>query len=128
TIPLKREKSSSLIVGVAESDVKQISAGTLFRLKDFANFTREKENELLASFHSLDVNEVLTAKGPIIHWIPKHGSIPAEITMVDGELVTGWGEPGLSRVDSGTFLQFERVGFARVFDKGDPMRISFAHK
>ncbi len=128
TIPLERENSSSLIVGVAESDVKQISAGTLFRLKDFANFTLEKGKELLASFHSLDVNEVLTVKGPIIHWIPKHGSIPAEITMVDGEVVTGCAEPGISRVDSGTFLQFERVGFARVFDKGVPMRISFAHK
>ena len=81
-----------------------------------------------AKFHSLDVREVLEVKGPIIHWVPKIGSVPAELTMVDGEVVTGLGEPGLKDVENGAFLQFERVGFARVFEKGDPLRIAFAHK
>jgi glutamyl-tRNA synthetase len=128
TIPLSRDPNSDLAVGIADQDLTRIKAGTLFRLKDLANFTMQKGKTPTAKFHSLDVMEVLNVKGPIIHWVPKTGSVPAELTMVDGEVVTGLGEPGLSNVDVGTFLQFERVGFARIFEKGDPIRIAFAHK
>ena len=47
---------------------------------------------------------------------------------IDGSIETGFGEPGISDLKEGTFLQFERVGFARIYHVGDPVRASFAHK
>lgn len=115
-------------VGISQRDFKKMKKGNLIRLKDYANFTVETMKPLKLKHHSLDVDEVRKAGGPIIHWIPKAKSIPVELTMIDGSIETGLGEPGLTKMKTGTFLQFERVGFARIYDAGVPMRVSFAHK
>jgi len=75
--------------------------------KDLANFTFEKKKVPRAIFHSLDVEEVRKVSGPIIHWIPKNGSVPVELTLIDGSKVMGLAEPGLKEMSVGTFLQFE---------------------
>ena len=114
--------------GIQQSDLSRFKLGTLFRLKDMANFTLEKKAPPVARYHSSDVEQVREVNGPIIHWIPKEGSIPVEMTLVDGSTVMGLAEPGIEKMKSGTFLQFERVGFARIFKTGDPIQVSFAHK
>ena len=83
---------------------------------------------LLEPVRDLFKDEVRQVGGPILHWVPKEKSIPVELTMADGSIETGFGEPGLSKMKAGTFLQFERVGFARIYDVGEPLRVSFAHK
>lgn len=128
SISLFRSASEEVKVGIAERDASRLKPGSMFRLKDLANFTLDKDKALSASFHSIDVDEVREAKGSIIHWIPEENSISVEITMVDGSMATGLGEPGLRNVANGTFLQFERVGFARVYETGKTVRLAFAHK
>jgi glutamyl-tRNA synthetase len=128
-IPLSREKANAPAkVGIADRDYERMSKGDLFRLKDLANFTLKKGKKPQANFHSADVNEVRQVGGSIIHWIPKQDSVPVELIMVDGEVIAGLGEPGICDIENGTFLQFERVGFARVFDKGEKIRVAFSHK
>ncbi|MHA2026936.1 MAG: hypothetical protein ACW98U_13635, partial [Candidatus Thorarchaeota archaeon] len=115
-------------VGVAQTDLDRMKKGSLIRLKDYANFTVTATRPLNLKLHSLEVDEVRKVSGPIIHWIPKEESIPIELTMIDGSVESGFGEPGIAGLKEGTFLQFERVGFARIYESGTPVRVSFAHK
>jgi glutamyl-tRNA synthetase len=126
-IPLHSVDGNS-ILGIQWTDLNRFKLGTLFRLKDMANFILEKKKPPTAIFHSLDVERVREVNGPIIHWIPKEGSIPVEMTLVDGSIAMGFAEPGVEKMKVGTFLQFERVGFARICRTGDPIQVSFAHK
>ncbi len=126
-IPLLYD-NSELELGIQPKDLTRLESGKIFRLKDLANFTFEKKKVSQAKFHSLNVEEVREVGGPIIHWIPKKGSVPVELTLIDGSKVMGLAEPGLKDMVNGTFLQFERVGFARIYESGDPIKVSFAHK
>jgi len=126
-IPLLYE-NNMLELGIQPTDLKRLKPGILFRLKDLANFIIESGKTPTAIFHSLDVDEVRKVSGPIIHWIPKKGAIPVELTLIDGSRVMGLAEPSLSSMPAGTFLQFERVGFARIVETGEPIKVSFAHK
>jgi glutamyl-tRNA synthetase len=115
-------------IGIAQHDFARMQKGSLFRLKDLANFTVEKMKPLTAKMHSVDVDQVRNVSGPIIHWIPKLDSIPVELTLVDGSVVSGLGEPGIKDMKAGTFVQFERVGFAKLNEIGDTIKVAFAHK
>ncbi|MBE0525453.1 MAG: glutamate--tRNA ligase [Candidatus Thorarchaeota archaeon] len=126
-IPLLRE-DDKLEIGVQPIDLARLEPGNLFRLKDLANFTIDKKKSHIAKMHSIDVDEVRKVNGPIIHWIPKVGSVSVELTLIDGSSVLGLAEPGLKTMLTGTFLQFERVGFARIVEAGEPIKVSFAHK
>ncbi|MCK5264708.1 MAG: glutamate--tRNA ligase, partial [Candidatus Thorarchaeota archaeon] len=125
-IPLHYD-NGKLQIGIQASDLDRLKSGSLFRLKDLANFTLERKKSPQAKFHSIDVNEVRKVGGPIIHWIPQEGSVSVELALIDGSRVIGLAEPGLRDIPVGTFLQFERVGFARIYESGDPIRVSFAH-
>jgi glutamyl-tRNA synthetase len=46
---------------------------------------------------------------------------------VDGD-VDGYAEPGLTEYGRDDLLQFERVGFVRVDDPGDPLVTYFTHQ
>ncbi|MFX1603537.1 MAG: glutamate--tRNA ligase [Promethearchaeota archaeon] len=129
-IPLGRSSDSAVpvVVGISERDLKQLTQGEIFRLKDLANFTLKKGRKSNAKFHSVEVDNVRTVGGSIIHWVPRETAVPVEMTMIDGATVTGFCEPSIKKIKSGTFLQFERVGFARVFGVGDPVRVAYAHK
>jgi len=126
-IPLLYD-DGKLEIGIQPTDLERLKSGSLFRLKDLANFTIEKKKSPIAKMHSIDVNEVRKVNGPIIHWIPKKGSVPVELTLIDGSKVMGLAEPSLASMSAGTFLQFERVGFARIYEDGDPIKVSFSHK
>ncbi|MHA1963111.1 MAG: glutamate--tRNA ligase [Candidatus Thorarchaeota archaeon] len=115
-------------IGIALYDFKKMKKGSLFRLKDFANFTLEKKKPISAKMHSVDVDEVRKISGPIIHWVPKTDSVPVELTLVDGSIAKGLGEPGIQNLSEGTFVQFERVGFAKITNIGDTIQAAFAHK
>lgn len=117
-----------LEVGLQRSDIENLKKGALFRLKDFANFTLETKKPIELKLESYDVEDVRAVGGSIIHWIPKEGSVPVELTQIDGSIVRGLAEPGFSKLPEGTFLQFERVGFAKINKLGDPIKASFAHK
>lgn len=115
-------------IGLQKSDLRNLNEGTLFRLKDFANFTLRKAKPIRLDLKSYDVEDVRAVGGPIIHWIPKEGSVAVVLKMNDGSVVQGFAEPSLREFPEDTFLQFERVGFAKINGKGEPIRLSFAHK
>jgi glutamyl-tRNA synthetase len=116
------------IYGIQQSDLKRFKTGTLFRLKDMANFILEQKTPPVAVFHSENVEHVRKVNGRIIHWIPREGSVHVEITMDDGSIVKGLAEASVEKMKTGTFVQFERVGFARIYKTGVPIEVSFAHK
>ncbi|MDF1537813.1 MAG: glutamate--tRNA ligase, partial [Candidatus Thorarchaeota archaeon] len=126
-IPLG-EENGDLEFGIPETDYSNIKDGDMIRLKDLANFILHKAKDPRIEFHSLDVEEVRKAKGSIIHWIPETNSFPIEITEIDGSITKGLGEPGTKDIPVGTFVQFERVGFARIVGSNDILKVSFAHK
>ena len=115
-------------IGIAKHDLEKMKKGSLFRLKDLANFTVEQKKPMTAMMHSLDVDEVREVGGPIIHWVPKLDSVPVELTLIDGTVVSGFGEPGIKKMKAGTFVQFERVGFAKLNEIGDIVKAAFSHK
>ena len=127
TIPLGVSDRKATI-GISQHDYKKMKIGCLFRLKDLANFTLEKKKPVLIKMHSVDVDEVRKIGGPIIHWVPRLDSVPVELTLVDGSVAGGLGEPGIKDFTAGTFVQFERVGFAKLNEVGDTIKAAFAHK
>ncbi|MFW9962216.1 MAG: glutamate--tRNA ligase [Candidatus Sifarchaeia archaeon] len=114
--------------GIAEYDLKRMKRGSIFRFKDLANFVIEEVEPVSVKLHSIDVDEVRKINGPIIHWVPKLNSVPVELTLIDGSVASGLGEPDIKELAEGTFVQFERVGFARLYEIGAIIKASFAHK
>ena len=123
-IPLKLVQDC-VTLGIQRTDYEKHKNGNLFRLKDLANFIIEGETGIL---QSTDVEEVRKTGGRIIHWVPEDDGVPVQLIMMDGRTAEGIAEPSLAQVEVGTFLQFERVGFARVIATGDTIQLSFAHK
>ncbi len=126
-IPLTQD-SSGLELGIPERDFTKIEDGGLFRMKDLANYILKKGKTPSIEFHSLDVEEVRSAGRPIIHWIPRIGSVPIELTLIDGTISDGLAEPSFKETHVGDFIQFERVGFARIYDIDEGFKVAFSHK
>lgn len=125
--PKTLNPEAPVTAGLPERDYEQFSSGDLIRLKDLANFVIEKGSPPMLRYHSKHVDNVREVDGPIIHWIPEN-AVPTEIVLIDGSIASGLGEPGLRSVEVGTFLQFERFGFGRVYAKEDVIRVAFSHK
>ncbi|MCF2136303.1 MAG: glutamate--tRNA ligase [Candidatus Thorarchaeota archaeon] len=125
-IPIVRD-NGDVVLGIQETDFNKIGDGGLFRMKDLANFTLHQKDRL-AEFHSRDVGEIRAAGGSIIQWVPKEGTVPVELLMVDGTVIDGLAEPSMQNVSEGVFLQFVRYGFARIYETGDTIKAAFAHK
>jgi glutamyl-tRNA synthetase len=126
-IPLVR-KGTKLIVAIDDADYERLEDGQLFRLKDLANFTARKGSTPAAVFQSREVDRAREVSAPIIHWIPKEGCVSVEMTWTDGSTTTGLAEPSVAGVAAGTFVQFERVGFTRIYEVSPSIRAAFAHK
>ena len=116
------------IIGIESSDYDKMKNDMVFRLKDFANFTLKKNESPRCVFHSIEVEKVREAHGPILHWVSKEPNVPVELITVDGDVLKGFCEPSIIEVKTDSFLQFERVGFVRVIQTEPLIRASFAHK
>jgi len=126
-IPLVRT-GAKVTAGIQESDYQRLEDGRLFRLKDMANFTLKKGPSPGARFHSREVEKARENSAPIIQWVPKEESIEVEMTWTEGNKTVGYAEPGVSTVAAGTLVQFERVGFARIYEITPSIKAAFAHK
>jgi glutamyl-tRNA synthetase len=93
-------------------------------LKGFGAVRREGDS-LVATGDALDV--VREGDVDVIHWAPTDG-VPVRMRTMDGD-VTGVAEPDFGDVPEDELVQFERVGFVRVDDRGDDETVVyFAHK
>ncbi len=117
-----------IILGISTKDYSRLGNGDLFRLKDLANFELKKGKVPSCVFHSLDVDVVRETNSPILHWIPKEAAVPVEMINIDASIIEGLAEPSIANIESGTFLQFERVGFAKIYETRPKIRAAFSHK
>ncbi|MDS0241145.1 MULTISPECIES: glutamate--tRNA ligase [unclassified Haloferax] len=93
-------------------------------LKGFGAVRREGDS-LVATGDDLDV--VREGDVAVIHWVPTDG-VSVRMRTMDGD-VTGVAEPDFGDVPEDELVQFERVGFVRVDDRGDDETVVyFAHK
>ncbi|ELZ78547.1 glutamyl-tRNA ligase [Haloferax larsenii JCM 13917] len=93
-------------------------------LKGFGAVRRE-DDTLVATGDDLDV--VREGDVDVIHWAPADG-VSVRMRTMDGD-VTGVAEPDFADVPVDELVQFERVGFVRVDDRGDDETVVyFAHK
>jgi glutamyl-tRNA synthetase len=77
-------------------------------------------------FTGADIDVVREGDVDVIHWVPAGTSQSALLRTPDGD-VDGLVEPGVTDYESGTLLQFERVGFARLDRVGDDVVAYYAH-
>jgi len=62
----------------------------------------------------------------VVHWVPADDNVPVTMRTMEGD-VSGRAEPGVRDYEVDDLLQFERVGFARLDDHGDPAVFYYAH-
>ena len=78
-------------------------------------------------FTGEDIEVVREGAVPVVHWVPADTSLKTRMRTIDGD-VTGYAEPGVAGYGRDATLQFERVGFVRVDDPGEPLVTYFAHR
>jgi len=110
-----RVVSTGRVVFIPSEDFEK-HKGEKIRLKDFCNVLLNERSD----FVSLQVEDL-----PKVQWL--HDYLPVEVIMPDGTIERGLGEKNLENTEEGQLIQFERVGFAKIDSKGDPLVAYFAH-
>ncbi|MDD1741753.1 MAG: glutamate--tRNA ligase [Methanotrichaceae archaeon] len=116
-----REIPAGNEVFVCQSDLKMLKPGEKIRLKDLCNIEILSKVPLEARFVGVDVSKGLK----IIHWAPKNG-LPIRVLRPDGQ-DDGIGEVRIAQ-ELGRVVQFERYGFVRIHQLGNPLLAYFTHK
>ncbi|MCJ7445561.1 MAG: glutamate--tRNA ligase [Methanotrichaceae archaeon] len=116
-----REIPAGNEIFICQNDSKILKPGEEIRLKDLCNIEILSDIPLRARFAGLEVIKGLK----IIHWAPKNG-LPIRVLRPDGQ-DEGIGEPGIAQ-ELGKVVQFERYGFVRIYQLGEPLLAYFAHK
>jgi glutamyl-tRNA synthetase len=111
-------------VFLTREDCGFMETGAIIRLKDLGNVEVAAGNELKYIGNDL---AMLKQGVKIVHWAGPD-SLPAEVRMPDGSIITGRAERAALGY-SGKVVQFERFGFVRL-DSADESRIVafFTHK
>lgn len=127
-----RELSSGNAVYISRPDFDRLKQGELYRLMECYNFVKEKDS---FRCESLEYEAFRDKGGMIMHWLPKsEGLVSVEVVMPSDDMseivtVKGLGEPGLSRLEEGDIVQFERFGFVRLDRiEDDKLVFWFAHR
>lgn len=115
---------------VAEKDLYEQRKGTIFRLKDLCNILLESDGGKEAVFAGQDLSRVKGERGRIIQWcLP--GSPKCTIVYPDYGVgpIEGVAEGFvLEEGRKGSLVQFERVGFCRVWLKDGELYANFGHR
>lgn len=112
---------------IPEKDIRETGNGSTVRLKDLCNVKLVDITNGIGEFAGMDVSIIREVKGRIVQWVGE-GSEPMEIFTPEGEVLKGLVEPGIAdTVSEGDMIQFERVGYCRVFfDNG--LKANMAHE
>jgi len=112
---------------IAKRDFDALTANETFRLKELFNaqVVEKKKDLLIAKFAGKDLLKELKK----IQWVPVEGAVACEVLQI-GDLLRGeefnpaslrtargFCERSCKDLNDGDFVQFERVGFARLDDK-----------
>lgn len=100
---------------LSKEDIEGLEDGDLVRLIDGFNFRKEDDGFVFDS-HEF---EKFRGKGKkVIHWLPADAdNVEVEIMMPDKTVQKGIAEKGISEMEEGDVIQFERFGFCRLDDK-----------
>ena len=101
-----------------------------YRLMHLLNFKSDRIERLKPREYSFtSENPDNNIKTKFLHWLPATpNNIHVEITMPDGSITKGLGEPELHKLKEGTTIQFERFGFAKLHKKSkDKLQFWFTH-
>jgi len=124
-----REYETSEELYISESDFKSFSNKN-YRCMHLFNFKTEKNDKgkLSHTFISEEPDKKLACS--FLHWLPGNtDNITIEVRMPDNTIITGLGEPALTKLKIGSIVQFERFGFVRLHKRfDDKLEFWFAHK
>ncbi|MEM2874648.1 MAG: glutamate--tRNA ligase [Candidatus Hadarchaeales archaeon] len=121
-IPIMRKDGLGVFY-VPSSDVKRLSVGDAFRLKDLMNIRIAKMGaEMEGKYEGAEVLDL-----PKIQWVSA-GAVRIEVLKPDGRLETGLAEPAVGGLQVGSVVQFERYGFVRVESLKPIIRAVYAHR
>ncbi|MGZ7069764.1 MAG: glutamate--tRNA ligase [Methanobacterium sp.] len=110
-------------VYIVNNDIEE---NKLLRLMDAVNIIFQNGK---AIYKGSDFEEARKMGAKIIHWIPAHDNLKAEVVMPDASIINGLVEPYCNKLKIGDVVQFERFGFARLDEiKDDKLIFYFAHK
>ena len=119
---------------IARSDAVKIKQGDFIRLMELFNIVIEslEKDRVIARYHSLDVEEVRSRGGTIIHWVKADNCLTAEIVKPMGleiHVEKGLIEDYATKLREGDLVQLVRYGFARVDLKQDKkIKLIYAHE
>jgi glutamyl-tRNA synthetase len=121
---------------IDEDDLNDIEKDEIFRLKDLYNVQLiEKEKTPIAKYHSEDlITESKKIQWTTQDYIPITINIPHALFIDDSynpkslETIRGFAESAISKLKSGTIVQFERFGFVRIVQEQGKYIGFFTHK
>jgi len=109
-----REVKVSKVISIPRKDFEE-NAGKEIRLKGLCNIKLSKR-KLLKHSRAVNRGTILKAILPKIQWVAGMG-IKTEVLMPDGRLIKGIAEKGVSKLEVGEIIQFERFGFVKLEKK-----------
>jgi glutamyl-tRNA synthetase len=123
----KYETTQNFLIPKTDFDIMQNGNYRLMHLLNFKSENIEILKPRTLSFLSEKPNNDLKTK--FIQWLPAdQPNIKVEIRMPDNSLRNGLGEPELSKLKTGTTIQFERFGFVTLHKKHkDKLEFWFTH-
>jgi glutamyl-tRNA synthetase len=114
------------IVYISGGDAKELSPGSLLRLKDLYNIEIVSTQPLRAKHIGDSMEEVREKRPPIVQWIAED-NLEVEVMTPEGRF-TGLGELQIAdEIDK--VVQFERFGFCRIDNVKEKKVVAyFTHK
>jgi glutamyl-tRNA synthetase len=108
---------------ITGDDFEKNAPGEKIRLKDLCNveFTSKNSTQYIGDDLTLIKEGVR-----IIHWVGGD-NVPTRLYMPDGAVKEGFCEP-ISKEDLGKVVQFERLGFVRIWAMNGGYEAYFAHR
>jgi len=100
---------------LSQNDIVKLKIKKLYRLMDCLNFIKKNGYYI---FQSTDYEDYKKNGEMIIHWLPvMKGLVEVKVLMPDKKVVSGIAEPLVSKLKTGTIIQFERFGFCKLDKK-----------
>jgi glutamyl-tRNA synthetase len=127
-VKLQAENSNDIKIFIPGTEWGELKNSEIFRLKDLCNASPGEEGTI--EYKGNDISVLKTGNVKIIQWASAAEHLKVELTMPDGTSIKGVGEKGIANSE-GKLVQFERVGFAKVYRSEKPdfdYQAVFCHK
>lgn len=114
---------------ISRNDLKTLKRGKVIRLMELFNIKVRKATKrgVEAVFHSEAYSEARRLGAPLIHWLPSGTYVKTRVVMPNASVVKGCAEDSCRKLEIGTIVQFERFGFVRIDQAGEPLIAYYAH-